>query len=708
MPLHKSLSFLLALLCSAFLSPVFASDARIDAVFLAQTHVSKPDHPYFKLTGNRPALLKVHVVSPTGASAPAVAAIFRVGGTQETLTLSGPSVLPRSLPSEPGKVQHRFSDSFTVMVPARLIKPGLNIVVRAGNSQVSHDINVGAPTAVKMKMFDVHYFGLGNADYPAGWQEELEAKWPVVDLQVERIRGLNFPELVVPARPDVGTPHVRVSSRDEYQVKTGQRFDGEQAAALEWVHALSASGGNQDVAMCYVNIIGVPAGGQAGGFDGVGAVTPGILHHELGHALSLPHWGTTPSYPYRGDMYGIPAAEPDIVHVGPTWAFDLPSRTFIPPTVQIPDGRNPQGTYKADPMWGGGVGDQEPQFIYRHFSDYSVFKMLNYLESKVAVPRGGEHYKWNANDAAYTTRVNSDGVRYPIAHDVRVISVMASLTLSDRDVNMVYPPIGPYTGNLIETFDPGVAGDRASAARKFCPAGGCDFSLRLVQGDKQKVLMLPASGVEGSDPYARGSLKTAAVNLRASEGNVTKVELLLTPDAERNGLPGNPEVLYVWEDEDTDPGTTGDGDNQYEAEEHTALSGVTIRADNPGYTGTGYGDFGGSGTWLEWDNVKVTLGGTRTLHFRYASGSTPRPSALYINGAEVARLEFAPTGGWSQWETESVDVRLKAGANSVRVLALNNGGTNLDHMKVGGAIGYVLMVLVLLAARRYRRIPVSG
>ena len=45
-------------------------DARIDAVFLAQTHVMKPDQPYFKLTGNRAALLKAHVISPSGAPAP--------------------------------------------------------------------------------------------------------------------------------------------------------------------------------------------------------------------------------------------------------------------------------------------------------------------------------------------------------------------------------------------------------------------------------------------------------------------------------------------------------------------------------------------------------------------------------------------------------------------------------------------------------------
>jgi hypothetical protein len=38
------------------------------------------------------------------------------------------------------------------------------------------------------------------------------------------------------------------------------------------VEALSAAGANFDHTMCYINIIGVAAGGQAGGFDGVGTI----------------------------------------------------------------------------------------------------------------------------------------------------------------------------------------------------------------------------------------------------------------------------------------------------------------------------------------------------------------------------------------------------------------------------------------------------
>ena len=526
-----------------------ASQITISQVYLAQTHVLKPDDPLFKLVGNRDTLLKVQVIAPNGTPVPTVTADLSLGNDTTTLTLDAPSAIQETFEDKLGKVNHRYYDSFTNVIPAEWVKPGLHVSVKAGSSTVEHDIKVGAPTLVKMNMFDVHYFGLSGYDYPAGTFEELEAKWPVSDFILERVRNIIFPELVVPAR--AGAPNVRVSSKQDYKDQTGLNFDGEQAAALQWVEALSASGGNFDVAMQYITIQGVPAGGQAGGFDGVGAPSVGILNHELGHALSLPHWGNNAAYPYKGTMYGIDP-QPGVymgTHVGPTWAFDLRTLTFIPPTVQVKTvaSQDLVGYYKKSPMQGGGTGDQEVGFLMRHFSDYGVNKMQNYLEGKVAVLRDGNYYKWNATEGDYTTPVNSSEVRYPVQQDVQVISVMAATSLTSMDINMVYTPIGPYSGNLIRRFDPTVAADRTAAASGFAPSGGCDFSLRIVQGGQTKIYMLAASGVSNGDPLSSSSMKTAAVNLPATDGEITKVELLLTPDAEDNGLPANPQVLYTWQ-----------------------------------------------------------------------------------------------------------------------------------------------------------------
>lgn len=521
------------------------TDIRIEAVYLAQTHVMKPDQPYFRLTGNRDALLKVQVVSASGAAAPPVQALVRSKSEAVMLTLQGPATLPKSFTPEPGVVQHRLDDSFTALIPARLVRPGLSVEVRAGSQTVRHELAVGAPTVVKMKMFDIHYFGKKGTDYPEGFFQELEAKWPVAGFELERVRNINFPELVIPGRPAAGVAPVKVASPAEYLAKTGKKFDGEQAAALQWVGALSHAGGNQDVAMSYVTIQGVPAGGQAGGYNGVGSPSVGIMNHELGHAFSLPHIGEQKDYPYRGAMHGI--APPKVfneVHVGPTWGFDLPSKTFLPPTVQQSSGRWVAGTYKADPMQGGGTGDQEKPFRLRHFSDYNVRKMQAYLERKVALYRGGQFFKWDDATGDYTKKVASDGVHYPTEVEVPVLSVMASISLATLDVNLVYPPIGPYKGNRIRTFDPRVPADRDAARAVFAPKGGCDFCLKVTQGGKESVYLLPVSGDEGGKPL---SLATAAVNLKGSDGPVTAIALLHTPGAERTGLPESPKLLARWE-----------------------------------------------------------------------------------------------------------------------------------------------------------------
>ena len=64
---------------------------------------------------------------------------------------------------------------------------------------------------------------------------------------------------------------------------------------------------------------------------------------------------------------------------------------------------------------------------------------------------------------AYTTTVSNNGVQFPLERDAQVISVMASISGAKPDVNMVYPPIGPYTAGLIRLFDPRVPADRAAA-----------------------------------------------------------------------------------------------------------------------------------------------------------------------------------------------------------------------------------------------------
>lgn len=123
----------------------------------------------------------------------------------------------------------------------------------------------------------------------------------------------------------------------------------------------------------------------------------------------------------------------------------------------------------------------------------------------------------------------------------------------------------------------------------------------------------------------------------------------------------------------------------YQAENHTFQSGCSVRSNHSGYTGSGFMDYGGNGTLVEWNNVKAPAAGQFTLVFRYSNGSAgDRPCAVAINDTATAGdVTFAKTGAWNTWATASIKVTLKQGMNKVRVTAnTTRGGPNVDKMDV--------------------------
>ncbi len=123
-----------------------------------------------------------------------------------------------------------------------------------------------------------------------------------------------------------------------------------------------------------------------------------------------------------------------------------------------------------------------------------------------------------------------------------------------------------------------------------------------------------------------------------------------------------------------------------QAENASQKSGCTVDTRNAGYTGTGYINFGGNGTWIEWNNVNVPTAGNYTLTFRYATSTGPRQTAILINGANTGNVPFESTGSHTTWKTAFITKALKAGSNTIRVLAnTTNGGPNLDKMEVSAA-----------------------
>jgi hypothetical protein len=123
--------------------------------------------------------------------------------------------------------------------------------------------------------------------------------------------------------------------------------------------------------------------------------------------------------------------------------------------------------------------------------------------------------------------------------------------------------------------------------------------------------------------------------------------------------------------------------NSYQAEDYTAQKGTNTATRHKGFTGTGYIDYSGKGTWMEWNNV---IGNSQkvTLLFYYANGSSQnREAKLTINGYSIGTLHMAPTGSWTNWKITGLTFTLKGGTNTIRVTATSKyGGPNLDKLEV--------------------------
>ena len=123
---------------------------------------------------------------------------------------------------------------------------------------------------------------------------------------------------------------------------------------------------------------------------------------------------------------------------------------------------------------------------------------------------------------------------------------------------------------------------------------------------------------------------------------------------------------------------------RYEAENATISQGA-VAANHTGFSGTGFVDYTNvSGSFVEW-TVDASAGGSATLAFRYANGTTvDRPMDIAVNGTTVSPgVSFPGTGNWDTWADKAVTAGLAAGSNKVRATATTaNGGPNVDYLDV--------------------------
>jgi glucose/arabinose dehydrogenase len=125
-------------------------------------------------------------------------------------------------------------------------------------------------------------------------------------------------------------------------------------------------------------------------------------------------------------------------------------------------------------------------------------------------------------------------------------------------------------------------------------------------------------------------------------------------------------------------------DDRLEAEAATLAGTVGVESVNPGFSGTGYADFGtAADDAVEW-TVEVPASGAYDLDFRYANGGggEDRSLLLEVDGVTVERLAFAPTGAWFSWadQTTSAALDLDAGTRTIRLQSDGGDGPNVDYL----------------------------
>jgi hypothetical protein len=536
------------------------SSGKIAKVYFAQTHVFEPGYKVpglneeLKLVSEREALLKVQVTSTINNEAsPKVEAKLELPGQPtKTIELAGPATLKTSFESSLGKVQHSFDDSFTATIDEAYMKPGLKVTVQVGEDEkIYNNLKFGAPNKIYFNNFLFGVFSSINENLSDGWIEEFKNNLPVVDFEVQTIK-INLDEITV--LPIAGeTIAARINSKAVYRNLTGKDFNRHNATFSPIRAALRnaagfRNGGHQTYISTSWNYGDAQSKGESGAHASTQAIRggEGILFHEMGHAFSLPHWADRSFYPYKGTMHGIQAGPVAAgTHAGPIWGYNSKSKKFLKPTR---DGVTPL-TYKNDPMQGGAKGSPEPGFSLNHFSDYSIHRIRENLDNNLVRYINGNYARWNSETSSYSKiQTNKGNITYPIVRDVNVYSVMAALSTTTPQANLAYPPIGPYKSGLIQVFDPTKSEDRSNPdAEFFCKKfRDCDYTLRVTQGGKVKHYMISMQSGLTSDPTSVYSFATRAVNVPASDGTITKIELLETLNARINGLPSNPKVLSTW------------------------------------------------------------------------------------------------------------------------------------------------------------------
>ncbi|GJM30596.1 MAG: hypothetical protein DHS20C17_32310 [Cyclobacteriaceae bacterium] len=329
------------------------NSAVIEEVFLAQTHRHAIGHPLFFTIGHRPALLQL-AVTGTGPAPDVVVEGILNGVSLGIRCLSGPSTLTNSIDLD----YPDFENYFSITLPKDWVQNGLELILKAGNdirNLSSSDLKIGPYTEMNLVMVNLDVMDYNEEDH----------QWPIFDDFLEEmasaipasvVRFGIFPETLAfqEVVANNGTEQlVRLNSRNAMAPNGINSGGSINSIVALFLSKMQRSTRDYLSTVYFGNTLNLAPGGWGGGKSFVSFDYTDVFIHELGHALSLPHWGEgsydnpDPNeyeflYPYGGEGN-------DGGGRGEAWNFIQDTYEFVDPTCHYDDHGN-LGEERSDCM----------------------------------------------------------------------------------------------------------------------------------------------------------------------------------------------------------------------------------------------------------------------------------------------------------------------------------------------------------------------
>ena len=387
------------------------STASIDKIFFAQTHRRNLDHPFHFLIGHRPSLFQLSVLG-SGNSPDIKVEGFMNGTSLGEKCLKGPSTLSETIDT----TIPDFEKYFSVTLPKSWVKIGLTLKISIGSitrNISAEELKIGPYTEMNLVQYDMDVLDYNSQKSisqnplktkPDNFLQEIASAIPASVIRYGIFpEKLVFPEIIA----NNGTEQlVRLQTKNDKKTN-GINSDGSiNSITSLFLSNLHASSSDYLSTIYFGNTMNLRPGGWGGGRSFVSFDFDDVFIHELGHALSLPHWGgnykkENPGdayvYPYGGDPSNYNGTNGNGGGRGESWNFTQYSYEFVSPTCGY-DGRGVAGTETSDAMQrnnfclekrtnGAGPWDG--------FGDFSALAMHRFLVGASQKNQGKINYRSN-------------------------------------------------------------------------------------------------------------------------------------------------------------------------------------------------------------------------------------------------------------------------------------------------------------------------